>query len=498
MEVITSVTPLFAIGVSTVAAFLILLSKEHPNLREFWTIAAGVAKFALVVSMLPAVLEGNMIEYEILPLAEGVSLKLRVDNFGLFFALIASCLWIGTSFYSIGYMRGLKEHAQTRYFTFFALCLSATIGVATAANLLTFFVFYEMLTICTYPLVIHMEDTEAKNAGRLYLTYTLTAGVFLLAGLIAIYSIAGTLEFTPGGFLQAYAGEYKTALTVIFVMMMIGTAVKSGIMPFHAWLPTAMVAPTPVSALLHAVAVVKSGVFGSLRLFWFVFGSTLMHELDVSLTVALAAGFTILTASIVALVQDNLKKRLAYSTISQLSYIILGGALLTESSMMGGALHIVNHAFMKITLFFCAGAIYVNTHRKQISQLDGLGRKMPFTFGAFTIGALGMAGIPPVAGFVSKWFLCVGALEAKEMVYLYALLASSLLNAGYFFPIVYRAFFKKPKPDDDVKGEASPFMVVPICFTACVSILLFFEPNFPLHFFDLARTAVAQVAQGGW
>jgi multicomponent Na+:H+ antiporter subunit D len=223
-----------------------------------------------------------------------------------------------------------------------------------------------------------------------------------------------------------------------------------------------------------------------------------MQELDVWLVVAYFAAFTIVTASVVALVQDNLKKRLAYSTISQLSYIILGGALLTESAMLGGAMHIVNHAFMKITLFFCAGAIYVNTHRKQISQLDGLGRKMPFTFGAFTVGALGMAGIPPVAGFVSKWFLCVGTLEAHEMIFLYTLLASSLLNAGYFFPIVYRAFFKKPAPDDDVKGEASLFMVVPICFTACVSILLFFEPNLPLHFLDLAKTAVAQVANGGW
>ncbi len=499
MEIIHSIRPLLAILVSLAAAILILFFGKHRNIREFWTLAAGVVKFGLVLSLLPMVLDGKAPVTEILTLADGVSLKLRVDPLGLFFALIASSLWIITSIYSIGYMRGLNEHAQTRYYFSFALCLSATIGVALSANILTFFIFYEMLTLATYPLVIHKETPEALRAGRKYLAYTLTAGVFLLAALVATYSFAGTLEFTPGGILAGTAD--KPTLRLLFVVFMIGIGVKAGIMPLHSWLPTAMIAPTPVSALLHAVAVVKSGVFGCLRMLWFVFGTGLLSDLGVWIWLAGFAAFTIIVGSMVALTQDNLKKRLAFSTISQLSYIVLGGALLSESAMIGSTMHLVNHAFMKITLFFCAGAIYVNAHKTKISELNGIGRRMPYTMAAFTVGAMGMAGLPPVAGFISKWYLCIGALQAEEMLFLVVLLASSVLNAAYFFPIVFRAFFRKPEPgageDGLPSGEASLFMVVPLCISAVVSIALFFAPNVPLHFLELAKTVVQQVLQGG-
>jgi multicomponent Na+:H+ antiporter subunit D len=478
------------------AAFLILLSGKRPNLREFWSLAAGVVKFGLVLSMVPMVLGGEILETDILAITEGISLKLRVDPFGLFFALIASGLWIITSLYSIGYMRGLEEHAQTRYFFAFALCLSATIGVATAANLVTFFIFYEMLTLATYPLVIHKETPEAISAGRKYLVYTLSAGVCLLAATGITYALTGTVEFTPGGIVAGHADP--NTLRWLFLLFMLGVGVKAGIMPLHSWLPTAMIAPTPVSALLHAVAVVKSGVFGCLRVLWFVFGTEQMRELNLWMILSIVASVTILLASLIALAQDNLKRRLAFSTISQLSYIVLGAALITPSAMTGSAMHMVNHAFMKITLFFCAGAIYVRTHKINISELDGIGRQMPFTMGAFTVGALGMAGLPPVAGLLSKWYLCLGALETEEIAFLVVFLVSSLLNAAYFFPIVFRAFFMKPKPGTAPGiAEASPLMVVPLCIAAIYSIVLFVAPDAPFRFFEIARMVVQQVVQGG-
>ncbi len=498
METIHSIRPLAVILVSLFAVCLIILFSKHKNIREFWTLLAGIIKFTLVASMIPMVLKGLSPEINILTLTEGVSLKLRVDPFGLFFALIASGLWIVTSIYSIGYMRKLKEHAQTRYFASFAVCLSATTGVAMSANILTFFIFYEMLTIATYPLVIHKETPEAISAGRKYLFYTLTAGVFLLVALIITYSLAGTLEFTPGGILQG-KGDPEI-LKLVFVMFMLGVGVKAGIMPLHSWLPAAMIAPTPVSALLHAVAVVKSGVFGCLRVLWFVFGTQLLYDLDIWLYMSAIAAITILTASVIALAQDNLKRRLAYSTISQLSYIVLGAALLAPTALLGSVMHMVNHAFMKITLFFCAGAIYATAHKTNISELNGIGRKMPFTMAAFTVGALGMAGMPPVAGFISKWYLCTGALEAEEALFLVVFLFSSLLNAAYFFPIVFRAFFRKPNPEEGHgKGleEATPYMVVPICIAAIYSVVLFGAPDWPLSFYEIAKMVVRQVVQGG-
>jgi len=442
--------------------------------------------------MIPFVLQGKVIEYTVISLAPGLLLQFRVDAFGLLFGILASTLWIATSLYSIGYMRGLNEHAQTRYFFCFAIALSATMGIAFAANLLTLFIFYEILTMATYPLVAHKETPDAIKGGRKYLAYTLTAGVVILLASAIIYSLTGTLDFKPGGYLAGHASA--DMLRFLFVALIMGFGVKAAIMPLHEWLPTAMVAPAPVSALLHAVAVVKAGVFGVLRVILYVFGPNLLHDMGLWLILAYFVSFSVIVSCFFALAQDNLKRRLAFSTINNLAIIILGAALLSTSAIKGGMLHMAYHGFMKITLFFVAGAIYVKTHKEDVSELDGLGRQMPLTLGSFAIGAMGVAGIPPVCGFISKWYLCLGSLEAKEIVFLFVFLTSALLNAAFFFPIVYSSFFKKPKGDVNPHfDEASMFMVIPLMATAIASLILGIFPNAFVHFFEIATLAVRSV-----
>lgn len=484
--------PFFAVLVSLAAVPFILLSSSKPNLREFWTILAGVIKFLLVLSLLPTALKGEAVEITLLEIAPNLPLMLRADTFGVFFALIASGLWIFTSFYSIGYMRGHHEKKQTRYYASFAICLSSTIGIAFSANLLTFIIFYEMLTLATYPLVIHSETKKGIAAGRKYLTYTLTAGLLLIAAAGITYQLTGTLEFKPGG-IFGDVDLTKTMAVSIFLLFLGGVGVKAGIMPLHSWLPSAMAAPTPVSALLHAVAVVKSGVFGVIRVVGFILGPEVMAEFGLNEILMVLAGITIIVASLLAFAQDNLKRRLAYSTIGHLSYIVLGAALLTKTGMTGSILHISAHATMKITLFFCAGAIMVNLHKANISELNGIAKVMPWTMAAFTIGSMGLAGLPPVNGFVSKWFLASGALEGDMMLPVVIYIISGLLNVGYFFPIIHRAYFKKGGPELEKHTEASPFMVVPLFSTAILSILFGLNPDLFFHFFDLASTVASSI-----
>ncbi len=488
----TTPIPFLAVMVSMAAVPLIVFSSKSPNTREFWTLAAAFIKFSLVFSLLPGALDGRIAEFTIVQIAPGIDLALRADPMGLFFALVASSLWILTSFYSIGYVRGAHEKKQTRYFASFAICLSATIGIAFSANLLTFLIFYEILTLATYPLVVHKETDEAYRSGRMYLIYALTAGVLLIAAIGWTYTMAGTIDFKPGGLLNGIIEDPWTA-KILFMLFMAGVGVKAGIMPLHSWLPRAMVAPTPVSALLHAVAVVKSGVFGVIRVVGFVFGPEVMQAFGLNLILAVFAGTTILVASLIALKQDNLKARLAYSTVGHLSYIVLGVALVSVDGFMGGIMHLANHATMKITLFFCAGAIYVNLHKTEISQLNGIGKAMPWTMGMFTIGALGLAGVPPINGFVSKWFLCLGALEADQLIIVGIFVVSGLLNAAYFFPIIHRAFLRKGDESLAQHGEAPLLMVVPICIVGVLSLLFGFFPNMLFHFYDLASTVANSI-----
>jgi multicomponent Na+:H+ antiporter subunit D len=489
--VVQSYTPLWVLSASLFAIPLILVSSRRPNLREAWTLLAALAKFGLVLSLLEAVRAGEVVQLTLVEISPGVGLTLRVDTFGVFFALIASGLWILTSVYSIGYMRGNSEVKQTRYFASFALSMSATLGVAFAGNLLTFIVFYELLTLATYPLVVHKETATALSAGRQYLAYSLTAGVLLIAASAWIYSLTGTMEFAAGGILSG-AEAAPGALRLLFGLFLAGVGVKAGVMPLHSWLPKAMVAPTPVSALLHAVAVVKSGVFGVVRVVGFVFGPTVMNELGLDNVLALVAGATILLSSLIALQQDSLKRRLAYSTVGHLSYIAMGAALLTPEGLTGGIFHIATHATMKITLFFAAGAIYVQTHKENVSELDGIGRAMPWTIGAFALGALGLIGVPPINGFFSKWFLVVGSLEAGWPTVLVLFLLSGLLNAAYLLPVVYRGFFRQSK-EFTKYAEASPLMVVPLCLTGAMTVVMGVSPNLFFRFFDLVTEISASI-----
>ncbi len=494
MEFVESYRPLVAVLVSLAAVPLIVASDRRPNLRETWTLIAAFAKAALVVSMLPFVLDDKILTCALWELSPDIRLELRVDPLGLIFALVASVLWVFTSFYSIGYVRGAREHKQTRYFASFAVCVSATIGIAFAANLLTFLVFFEMLTFATFPLVIHKETPVAKAAAWKYLAYTIPAGLCLITATAWSVSLVGDTTFRPGGFL-AESGASSGAFGWLFLLFILAVGVKAGIMPLHSWLPSAMAAPTPVSALLHAVAVVKAGVFGVLRVTGYVFGTDLLRELGAWSVLAWAAGITLTVASLLAMRQDNLKRRLAYSTVGHLSYIVLGAALLTPAAWTGAVLHLLFHATMKITLFFCAGAIYVRTRKENISQLDGIGRQMPITMAAFTIASLGLAGVPGVNGFLSKWYLALGALEADRQVFLLLLVLSGVLNAAYFFPVIRVAFFRS---GDEFSrfGEASALMVAPLAITALISVTLGLAPNLGPAAFDLARGIAMAVAGG--
>ncbi|MDH3319530.1 MAG: monovalent cation/H+ antiporter subunit D family protein [Betaproteobacteria bacterium] len=462
----------------------IALAGSWPNLRESVTLGTAALLLACVLGLLPTVLAGGVPQLFVLEMLPGIALGFRVEPLGMLFALVASGLWIVNSVYSIGYMRGNDEGHQTRFYVCFALALAATMGIALSANLLTLFVFYEMLTLVTWPLVTHHGDNEARKGGRVYLGVLLGTSIgLLLPAVIATWAIAGTLEFTPGGVLGSAS---SATLGLLLALYMFGIG-KAALMPMHRWLPAAMVAPTPVSALLHAVAVVKAGVFAVVKVIVYVFGTGALAATTASDWLPTVAGFTVIAASVVALRSDNLKRRLAYSTVSQLSYVVLAVAILAPLSVIGATLHIAAHAVGKITLFFAAGAIYTAAHKTEVSQLDGIGRRMPWTMGAFAVGVLSMIGLPPAAGFVSKWYMLAGALQAEHWVAVGVIAASTLLNAAYFVPIVYRAFFRAPQ--GKAHGEAPPAMVLALLASAGATLALFFFPHVPL--------ALARALPGG-
>lgn len=483
---VPSLLPVLALLPSALAVPLIIASRSRPALRDTWSVLAATAQTLIVATMVPVVLSGVAPAARPLTLVPGIPLALRADAAGVLFALVASALWILTTVYSIGYTRAEGERRQTRYFAAFAVCLFATVGIALAANLLTFYVFYELLTVAGYPLVIHRETPEAVRAGRIYLAYTLGGGVALLAAVAWVSALADGAGFVAGGFLAA-TGASPAALWVLFGLFVVGCGVKAAVLPLHTWLPLAMVAPTPVSALLHAVAVVKAGVFGLVRVTGFVFGPELLADLGAGRALAWLAAATIVLASLAALAQDNLKRLLAFSTIGQLSYVILGVALGPRDAFTGGVMHMASHALMKITLFFCAGAIAVTTHLDRVSQLTGIGRRMPLTMGAFALAAFMLAGLPPGAGFVSKWLLLLGAVDTSAWLGVAALLASTLLNIAYFAPIVVRAWLPPAVPAP--LGEAPPALLVPLLVTAVAALVVGVAPDALAPLLSLARAA---------
>jgi multicomponent Na+:H+ antiporter subunit D len=465
-----------SIAVPTLAAALIAACARWPNARDAVSLAAAAITFGIVLKLVAPVLAGaspSLTGAEIFP---GLAIALSLEPLGLLFALVASGLWIVSTVYSIGYLRGNAEAHQARFFACFALAIAAAIGVALSANLITLYLFYEALTLVTYPLVTHHGDEAARRGGRTYLAVLLGSSVLFLLPAIAItWLAAGTLDFTAGGILAGRVSGPVAALLLALYAFGIG---KAALMPIHRGLPAAMVAPTPVSALLHAVAVVKAGVFALVKVIVYIFGVGFAP--DAFAWLPWVAGFTILAASVVALRADNLKRRLAYSTVSQLSYVVLAAAILTPLSIVGAALHIAAHAVGKITLFFAAGAIYTASHKTLVSQLDGVGRRMPYTFAAFAVGALSMIGLPPAAGFVSKWYIVSGAIAAEHWIALAVIVASTLLNAGYFLPIVYRAFFVAPAASGEAHGEAPWTMVAALLATAGLTIAMFFFADLPL------------------
>ena len=473
----------------------ILLFHKHPNLREAATLIVGALLLIAVVVFYQGFETTNAAYVHWWELMPGLDIAFRAEPLGVLFSLVAGSLWLVTSIYAIGYMRGHGEANQTRFYTCFAVAISGVMGLAFADNLFTLFIFYEVLTLSTYPLVTHAGTDKARHGGRVYLSILLTTSIlFFLFAIIGTWAEAGTLTFTQGGVFDSETS--KTVMSVLLVLFIFGIG-KAAVMPFHRWLPAAMVAPTPVSALLHAVAVVKAGVFTILKVCVYVFGIDLLADLDVTDWLLYIATAGVLLASLVAMRQDNLKKRLAYSTVGQLGYITVGALLATQAGVLGGALHIVAHAFGKITLFFCAGAIMVAAHKTEISDMRGLGKTMPITMIAFFIGSMSIIGLPPAAGMWSKWYLLMGSLEAQQWAVMIVLMISSLLNIAYLLPIPMRAFFDGKKGSvvsikrENIKEAPWPSLLA-LSITAIMTLVLFFWPQ---AFYGLAES-LASVAGG--
>lgn len=447
------------------------------KMRNFYVITGVILNLLAVISILS--MNGGM-EFHLLKINPFLDIYFKIDKLGILFALLASILWIFTTFYSLVYMD--HEGKQERFFIFFILTLGVTIGIAFSGNLFTLYIFYELLTLATFPLVIHAGSKEALYSGRKYLIYSFGGATLALLGMILLFSISNNLSFVEHGVLDMVHMDNPNLLRIVYMVMFLGFGVKAAIVPFHSWLPAAMVAPTPVSSLLHAVAVVKSGIFALVRVCYFIFGAETIKQINGNLYISILVFLTILLGSLLALHQDNLKKRLAYSTVSQLGYIVLGIILLNEDALVGGLLHLVNHAVIKITLFFCVGAIYFMAHKKNIDEIKGIGKQMPITMWCFGIASISLIGIPPANGFVSKWYLALGGLSENKIIFPVILLVSAFLTAGYLLPIVVTAFFHKEEKKDIQKLDPPPKMLIPIILLTGIIIFLGLFPNVILHY----------------
>lgn len=449
------------------------LAEKKVFLRTALNLAGALSKLLLTGWMLWGVYHGHQYETSV-PFLPGFELVLRADPLSLLFVSLSSILWLLTTIYAIGYLEDSPH--RSRFFGFFSLCVTSTTGIALSNNLITFLLFYELLTLVTYPLVIHRGTEAARRAGQVYLIYTIPGGALILLGTMWLYTITGTLDFRPQGIMRDLGAENHPALIAIFVLLITGLGVKAALVPLHGWLPQAMVAPAPVSALLHAVAVVKAGAFGIVRVVYDIFGVDFAAGLGVTGPLAVVAAVTIIYGSLRALFQDNLKRRLAFSTVSQVAYIILGVAIAGPVASIGGIVHLVHQGLMKITLFFCAGNLAETLGVHKIHEMNGVGSRMPWSMAAFTIGAFGMIGAPPIAGFISKWYLGLGALEAGQYWVIPVLVGSGLLNAAYFLPVLHRIWFREPpdvwpKERDFGHKETAWALLLPPVVTALLALL---------------------------
>jgi len=485
--------PLFVLGSSLIPGLIIFALPDRSRvLRSTLNIGGAVLKLLFVTWMIHQTAAG--VHYELsFALLPGLDFVLRSDALALFFVGLSALLWLVTTVYAVGYLE--ESPHRSRFFGFFSICVTATVGAALAGNFITFLVFYELLTLSTYPLIAHRETDEARRAGRVYLAYTLSGGAVATLGAIWLYSVTGTLEFAPGGIVEPFVAAHHDTLRAIFVVLVIGIGVKAALVPLHGWLPRAMIAPVPVSALLHAVAVVKVGAFGLLRIVFSIFGIDVAREQGLAQGLAVVAAVTIIYGSLRALSQSNLKRMLAYSTVSQVSFIALGATLGSPVAAIGGIVHLVHQGLMKITLFFAAGNLAETLGIHEIRDMKGVGRRMPWTMAAFTMCAFGMIGVPPMAGFITKWTIGVGAIDSGATWAVWVLVASSILNALYFLPILYSAWFEAPPtrwPRERVfaRGETSLVLLLPTLFTAAAALVVGLLASAPFSPLEWARLVV--------
>lgn len=459
------------------------------NIRDFALLALSVTLFFMISNICLSFFGGEEFNFILINFLPDIDISFRAEPLGLVFAMLLTFLWPVTILYSIGYMRANKESNLRSFGFFFSLAILSSLGIAMASNLITLFVFYEILTLSTFPLVTHKKDKKSYKAGKTYIRILVGNSIMFLLPAIAItWSHTHNLDFITG---SVFTDKSDKVLISVLFMLYIAGITKSALMPFHKWLPSAMVAPTPVSALLHAVAVVKSGVFSIIKISVYIFGLDTLKNLAQENFffggwLTYVAGFTIIIASFIALHQDNLKKMLAYSTISQLSYIIIALSMFNEKGMVSATFQIVAHAFGKITLFFSVGSVYTVTKKTKVSQLNGVGRAMPITMIAFLIGTLSMIGIPPASGFISKWYMIYGSAQNEDYFIFTVMIISTLLNTAYFFPIIYKSFFAKTKEGDAIESfgsdglEAPKSILIALVTTSLISIALFFYPDFLL------------------
>ena len=453
-----------------IAPLLIYIFKSNQNIRDSIGVIGSLISFYATINITNKLMNGLSAELFLFNIFNDLSLSFNVTPLGAVFGLLCSGLWILAAIYSIGYMRGNNEKNQTRFYIFYSLSIFGALCVAWSSNLLVLFIFYEFLTFATYPLVVHKETEDSIKASRLYLGILVGSSLILfLPAIIWVWYSVGTLNFTDGGILQNSFNPSNAPILLFLFVFGIG---KAALMPLHWWLPAAMVAPTPVSALLHAVAVVKAGVFSILMVICYIFGPEFMNSSGSGTFLIWASTITLFLSSVIAITKNDIKARLAYSTVSQLSYIILGGAIATNYSLIASVSNIMMHGVGKITLFFCAGAIYVSTKITKISDLNGLGHKMPLTFFAFSIGALSIIGIPPFGGSWSKFYLLLGAAQSELTIIIIILAISTLLNTYYLLDPVFRAFFMDK--NESIKSTSHPLTVYPAVCSAFIVLLLFF------------------------
>ncbi len=477
MRGISILFPLFFPIITSLAFGTIKFKSKRA--RNIYLTSTIIINFLFVINVS---MTNASIDFHLFKVNDFLDIYFKIDKIGILFSLLASCLWIFTTFYSIEYMS--HERKEKRFFIFFILTLGITVGIAFSGNLFTLYIFYELLTLATFPLVIHAGSREALESGKKYLVYSFTGATFVLLGMILLFSISNNMTFIEYGVLTDLNSINQNLILVIYMILFLGFGVKAALVPFHSWLPSAMVAPTPVSSLLHAVAVVKSGIFAIIRITYFIFGSDVINKVQGDFYISFLVITTILLGSLLALHQENLKKRLAYSTVSQLGYILLGLVMINDNALTGGLLHLVNHAVIKIILFFCVGAIYFMTGKKTISEIKGIGKQMPITMGCFSIAAISLIGIPPTNGFVSKWYLAIGGLRADRVLFSVILLLSALLTAAYILPIVITAFFQGEKVAKEDHIEPPLRMLIPIILLTGIVIALGLFPNFVLNFIE--------------